>query len=212
MNRLLIILTIGLLISCNSQKNTKTTQNSTSTLDTIRILKTVVDTVFEKHSDDDNYNTTDNYILERLPERILKLDFINNLKLEKGYKIENRMNPIYLEADFNGDGNIDIALPIRQAKTEKLGFAIVHGLTNKIYILGAGNEIKNGLSDDMNYIDIWKVNRDKINKPGLEENTGTGEKGELILDNPSLQIEKSEVGGGQIYWNGKEYAYFHQTC
>jgi hypothetical protein len=212
MNRLLIIFSIGLLISCNSQKDEKTNENSQIIRDTIRIVETVVDTVYVDHSDENDYSTTDYYILERLPERILKSDLINNLELKREFKIENRMNPIYLEADFNGDGNIDIALPIRQVNTGKVGFAIIHGVTNKIHILGAGTEIKNGLSDDMNYIDIWKVNRDKINEPGLEENTGTGEKGELILENPSLQIEKSEVGGGQIYWNGKEYAYFHQTC
>jgi hypothetical protein len=212
MNRLLIIFSIGLLISCNSQKDEKTNENSQIIRDTIRIVETVVDTVCVDHSDENDYSTTDYYIHERLPERILKSDLINNLELKREFKIENRMNPIYLEADFNGDGNIDIALPIRQVNTGKVGFAIIHGVTNKIHILGAGTEIKNGLSDDMNYIDIWKVNRDKINEPGLEENTGTGEKGELILENPSLQIEKSEVGGGQIYWNGKEYAYFHQTC
>lgn len=64
----------------------------------------------------------------------------------------------------------------------------------------------------MNYIDIWKINRNEINEAGLEENTGTGTKGELILKNPSLQIEKSELGGGLIYWDGMKYAYFHQTC
>ncbi|MBI1288088.1 MAG: hypothetical protein GC178_11000 [Flavobacteriales bacterium] len=94
----------------------------------------------------------------------------------------------------------------------KVGFAIIHGKTNKIYIIGAGKEIKNGLSDDMFYIDIWKVNRNKTNAPGLNVNGEIDKNGPLVLDNPSLEVSKSEVGGGQIYWNGHEYVYFHQTC
>ena len=40
----------------------------------------------------------------------------------------------------------------------------------------------------------------KTNKPGLKENTGTGEKGELIIETPSLNIELElivveEMGG-----------------
>jgi len=155
---------------------------------------------------------TENEIKENLPEWFLKDNLLNGLIVNKDYIFDNRLDPIYIEADFNGDGNIDIAIPIKQIKGGKVGFAIFHGHTNEIYIIGAGIEIKNGLSDNMNYIDIWKVNREKINEAGLEENTRKGEKGELILEYPSLQIEKSEVGGGQIYWNGKEYAYFHQTC
>jgi len=155
---------------------------------------------------------TEYYIKERLPEWFQKENLLNGLVINQDYEFENRLNPLYLEADFNGDGKLDIAIPIKHTKTKKVGFAIIHGQTKEIHIIGAGTKVKNGLSDDMGYIDIWKVNREKVNEPGLEENTGTGEKGQLILKNPSLQIEKSEVGGGQIYWNGKEYAYFHQTC
>lgn len=154
----------------------------------------------------------ENYIKERLPEWLSENNLLNGLILKQDYKIDNRLNSLYLEADFNGDGKLDIAVPIKQIKTEKVGFAIIHRQVNEIHILGAGTEIKNGLSDDMSYIDLWKVNVEKVNEAGLEENTGTGKNGELILENPSLQIEKSEVGGGQIYWNGNEYAYFHQTC
>jgi hypothetical protein len=47
--------------------------------------------------------------------------------------------------------------------------------------------------------------------PGLDEEGNTLE-GFLILENPSSEILKAELGGGLIYWNGTEYAYFHQTC
>ncbi|GAA5024532.1 hypothetical protein GCM10011506_08220 [Marivirga lumbricoides] len=154
----------------------------------------------------------ENYIKSSLPQWLFENNILNGLILNQGYKIDNRLNPLNLQADFNGDGKLDIAVPIMEIKTGKVGFAIIHRKSNEVHILGAGTKVKNGVSDDMSYIDLWKVNVEKVNEAGLGENTGTGEKGELILENPSLQIEKSEVGGGQIYWDGNEYAYFHQTC
>lgn len=178
------------------------------TLTTILILILTAFSVIAQDSDEQ----TEYFILERLPEWFIKDNPLNGLELKDNYIFDNRMNPLYLEADFNGDGIFDIAIPIKNKTNESLGFAIIHGKTNEIFIIGAGTKIKNALSDNLDYVDIWKINRKKINEPGLEENTGTEEKGELILKNPSMQIEKSELGGGQIYWNGKEYAYFHQTC
>jgi len=157
-------------------------------------------------------NQSEFYILERLPEWFIEQSSLTGIDFRENYIIDNRLNPLYLEADFNGDGTLDIAISIRQKTSGKFGFAIVHGESNEVFIIGAGTKVSNGLSDDMTYIDIWDINRKKINEAGLNEETGTGERGELILSNPSLQIEKSGLGGGQIYWNGNQYAYFHQTC
>jgi hypothetical protein len=152
------------------------------------------------------------YILARLPIGFDYEQLMPKLRLKKKYLFDLRMNPMYLEADFNGDGFIDIAIPIKEESTDKKGFAIIHGNTNEIFILGAGKEMVNGLSDDQSYIDGWRINREKINPPGVEEETGTGPEGELLLENNSIEIFKTELGGGIIYWNRKTYAYFHQTC
>ena len=178
------------------------------TLTTFLILILTAFSVVAQTSNEQN----ENFILERLPEWFMKDKPLNGLELMDNYVFDNRLNPLYLEADFNGDGNYDIAIPIKNKANESLGFAIIHGKTNEVFIIGAGTKIQNALGDNLDYIDIWKVSRKKVNEAGLKENTGTGEKGELILKNPSIQIEKSELGGGQIYWNGKEYAYFHQSC
>jgi hypothetical protein len=212
MNKLLIILTIGLLVSCNSNVEKKETSESQIVQDTIRITEKTVDTIYVEKSDKEDLSKTEFYIKERLPEWFLKMELLNGIKFQEEYEFDNRLNPLYLEEDFNGDGNIDLAIPIKQKKTDKVGFAIIHGQTNEIFIIGAGTEVKNGLSDNMSYIDIWKVNREKKNEPGLDENGEIDKNGPLILKNPSMQVEKSEVGGGQIYWNGTEYVYFHQTC
>lgn len=139
-----------------------------------------------------------------LPEWVLTSDVFNSTIIKGNYAVDNRITPLYLEADFNGDNNVDVALPI--IRNNKTGFAIIHGKTEEVFIIGAGTTIKNGLSDDMDYIDTWNVNRKQKNDPGI------GEEEPLLLSNPSIQIEKEEVGGGQIYWDGKEYVYFHQSC
>lgn len=149
---------------------------------------------------------------ERLPIWFVKENILSQKQISKHYEVDMLLNPFYLEEDFNGDGVMDIALHIRHVKSNKVGFAIIHGNSFDIHIAGAGTMIKNGLSDHMNYISIWRINRKTENEPGVEENTGNGKDGILLLNNPSIEIEASEIGGGLIYWNGKEYAYFHQTC
>lgn len=61
-------------------------------------------------------------------------------------------------------------------------------------------------------MNIWKINRNKINGAGAGEHYGTGKEGELIIKLPSIYNATTEVGGGLIYWNGKGYSCFHQTC
>jgi len=55
----------------------------------------------------------------------------------KKYDRSVQMNPSYLEGDFNGDGNTDVAVSIKERASGKLGIAIVHGATGKVPILGA---------------------------------------------------------------------------
>jgi hypothetical protein len=169
-----------------------------------------------KLSDTDDFDYSDNlfyFVYERVPNWLIESGVLSENKLMGKYEIDIRLNPFYLEEDFNGDEVLDIALPIKEIKTGKIGFAIVHGGSFEVHLVGAGKHISNALSDDMNYINIWKINR-------LRENSGTDidEYGDLIetpilyLNHASISIAASEVGGGIIFWNGKEYEYLHQTC
>lgn len=212
MNKILSILTVTVFVSCNSVSDQKLTDKSDLVKDTIVITQKLIDTIYIEKSVNQSIEMTEFYIQERLPEWFLSTGLLEGLKFQENYVFDNRLNPLYLEEDFNGDGFIDIAIPISQEKSGYEGFAIIHGKSEDVYIIGAGTLIKKGLSDDMSYIDIWKINRQKKLGPGLDENGDLDKDGTLILQNPSLQIEKSEVGGGQIYWDGKEYVYFHETC
>lgn len=211
-----------LLFSCDTSADTTTDLPKSNICDTVVIVEYRTDTVFvakedlpktpEFNLEEEFEEVSDFYVMSRLPEWFVELGLLQQLKLEEVYLFDDRLNLLYLEADFDGDGHLDIALPIKHIQNKKRGFAIIHGQTAEIHIIGAGIKISNGLSDDLNSADIWKVNRKKVNQPGLDETTGNGEKGALLLDLPSLQIETAEIGGGLIYWNGKEYVYFHQAC
>lgn len=147
-----------------------------------------------------------NNLYDSLPDWVVDAGVFNGLFIGDGYMFDNRMNPLYLEADFNGDDKMDMAIPVINDNKELAGIAVVHGGNHDIFILGAGAFTGNGIGVNLDWCDLWKVNRERVNAPGIDATE------DLILENPSIQIEKSEVGGGQIYWNGKEYAYFHQTC
>ena len=187
------------LLSCN-KKEEKSTNISEKKVDSTVLQKAVENPI--KQEQELTYN---------LPQWVLNSNVIATEILNINYKIDSRLQPAYLEEDFNGDGHLDVAFPISETKNDKKGFAVVHGKTFEVFILGAGKMFKNALDDNQDYIDLWRINRKKENDPGVEEETGNGENGILILENPSIEIDNTEVGGGQIYWNGKEYAYFHQT-
>lgn len=196
-----------LLFSCSSNHEPSAFTEDTSKYESI--YEVVSDTVYEADEDETNEQW---YICERLPEWFLEAEIAHELIIEEKYRIDNRLNPLYLEEDFNGDGFYDLALPIIEIASEKVGFVIIHGNTNEIFIVGAGIVIEGANSDDLTYIDIWRINREKVNAPGLDENGDVNPEGPLHTLYPSLEILKSEVGGGLIYWTGEGYAYFHQTC
>ena len=64
-----------------------------------------------------------------LPDAIKKA--LTNGSATKEYDLSFRINPSYLEGDFNGDGKMDVAVLIKERSTGKLGIAIVNGTTGK---------------------------------------------------------------------------------
>lgn len=201
---------LSLLFSCNKSSEKKVTEPKPLPKVSLENIK-MQDIAPEDNSNE--MNDEKYVILESLPDWVNSTEVISDYKIKDKYSLDPRLNPFYLEEDFNGDGILDIALPIKEIISKKVGFAIIHGGKNEVFIVGAGKTIKNGLDDDPSYIDVWKLNREK-------ENTGTDtdEQGDLIettpifINQPSIKILKTELGGGLIFWNGKEYEYLHQTC
>ena len=136
-----------------------------------------------------------------IPESVQKA--VTNGSLAKEYDVSFHLNPFYLRGDFNGDGNIDLAVLVKQRTTGKLGIAIVHGATKKVTILGAGTAIRNG-GDDFEWMDSWQIySKDRTAREA-------GETSVPHLHGDALLVSKSEAASALIYWNGKRYAWLQQ--
>ena len=106
------------------------------------------------------------------------------------------MNPFYLRGDFNGDGKPDIAVLVGNKRSSKFGIAICHGGKNEVFLVGAGTDFGNG-GDDFSWIDVWQV----YPKPPAAASA----RAQAKLTGEGVLVEKSESGGGLIYWDGKSY-------
>ncbi|HET9277706.1 MAG TPA: hypothetical protein VFN95_05955 [Flavitalea sp.] len=138
---------------------------------------------------------------EKLPE--WSATALKSLKVESSYTLSDFINPYYLEADFNGDNKIDIAIAVEQVRTKKKGFVIIHQPGKNYFVVGAGNEFGNG-GDDFTWMDIWKVYTDKT------IGSGVGEKNPAPLKAKAILVAKSESSSAVIYWTGNKYQWYHQ--
>ncbi|MEI6949257.1 hypothetical protein V9K67_18880 [Paraflavisolibacter sp. H34] len=137
-----------------------------------------------------------------------------NKALNRKYDLHPYLKPSFLQADFNGDGTRDIAVPVMVKGTKKKGVLLVHGKTTEYFLFGAGTDFGTG-SDDYYWVDQWGIYSHKtafetqFNKD--DEITGVKEH---KLTRPGILVEAYEdgasIGGGIIYWNGKKYIWIHQ--
>ena len=139
--------------------------------------------------------------IRNVPDAVKKA--LTNGSSGKEYDLSFRINPSYLEGDFNGDGKMDVAVLVKERATEKLGIAIVHGTTGKVTILGAGIGIGNG-GDDFEWMDSWQVYSKARAASAAGETKLPGLRGDALL------VEKSEAASALIYWNGKRYVWSQQ--
>ena len=123
---------------------------------------------------------------------------LTNGSVGEKYDLFFRLNPSWLDGDFNGDGKMDAAVLVRERSTGKIGIAIIDGATAKITVLGAGVSIGNG-GDDFEWMDSWQVYSRKHAAHATSETPIPHFRGDALL------VEKSEAASALIYWNGKRY-------
>ena len=120
-----------------------------------------------------------------------------------------------LIGDFNGDNKIDFASLVKSRNNQKVGVLIIHNSENyESIIFGAGKEINQ--MTDLNWIDVFEViPKGEVVSPTLvDEKTGDiigydeSQNFELIGNGIYMSVEESH-GGGIIFWNGKEYQWYH---
>jgi hypothetical protein len=157
----------------------------------LAVLMLCVDLVAAQHQPSD-------WLLEANTPESAKKVFAAK-KLGGRYTFSFHLNPFYVRGDFNGDGKTDMAILVREKKTNKAGIAVIHSGTSEAFILGAGNEIGNG-GDNFDWMDIWYVEA----KSGARRGAGAAARGE------SLHVEKSESASALISWDGKKYVWHQQ--
>lgn len=123
--------------------------------------------------------------------------------LLRGYKLSSRLNPYYLQADFNGDGHVDAAVLVNSVTTGKAGIAIVHAGLVPSVVLGADRSFGNG-GDDFSWMDAWCV------YPRGPVHRGADEADPPTLKGDGLMVLKTEAASSIVYWTGKEYAWYQQ--
>lgn len=118
-------------------------------------------------------------------------------------RLTSRLNPFYLQGDFDGDGSRDTAVLAKDRSTGKQGLVIVRG-NGEINVVGAGTAIGNG-GDDLEWMDAWYVYR----KGKVEQ--GAGDSAPPQLKGDALMAIKTESSSGLIYWDGAAFRWYQQS-
>lgn len=121
----------------------------------------------------------------------------------KGHAFSAHVNPFYLHGDFDGDGQQDTAVLIKERATGKIGMAIFHGKANRLVIVGAGRDLGNS-GDDFSWLNAWHVFRRGTLGQGADGKPPPKLRGDAIM------VIKTESASALIYWDGKRYGWYQQ--
>lgn len=142
-------------------------------------------------------------------------DSLKSRGLDQKYVVSPFLQPVFLQADFTGDGSSDIVVLIIEKTTGKKGVLLIHDTFKQYYVFGAGNMFGDG-SDDFKWANKWSVFHGKhAYATQFDKKSGDMVKGkEIILQRAAVSIMATEdgadVAGGLIYWDGKKYIWIHQ--
>jgi len=139
----------------------------------------------------------------------------SSLKLDKQFKIIQPCKPAFLEGDFNGDKQKDIAVQIIDIKTKKRGILIINCGNNNYFVFGCGKKFNDETFSDTNWLDGWKIFKSKkAYKPIFDADGGISGSKIIILKYLGISIysieDGDEIAGQLIYWNGNKYVSIHQ--
>ena len=121
------------------------------------------------------------------------------------YDVSDRINPLYLRGDFDGDGIADYAILIVEIKTKKLGIAVWLSSRRQVVILGAGVPAQYGAERDDNLnFDRWRVTGTNSFDKSRSIEVPPGFHGDAIF------VEKSESASGIFYWKSGRFNWLQQ--
>jgi hypothetical protein len=123
---------------------------------------------------------------------------LNEKRFASTYALSTRLDPYFLEGDFNGDHRPDLAVLIERKQTKQQGIAFLHAGARNPIVVGAGRAIGNG-GPDFSWLDTWSIvarSTHRENSPAL--------RGDALL------VEKRESASALLYWDGAAYRWRQQ--
>ena len=127
---------------------------------------------------------------------------VEEMRFSSTYALTTRLNPYFLQGDFNGDNRLDVAVLIEKKGTAEQGIAILHAGQRTPFVVGAGREVGNG-GADFSWLDAWNVYARQPVPPETRGNTP-------VLKGDALLVQKLESASGLIYWDGAAYRWRQQ--
>lgn len=118
------------------------------------------------------------------------------------YAVAARINPFYLQGDFDGDGRRDTAVLVKERATGKIGFAVVFA-GGKVRIAGGGRDTGDG-TDNLDWMDAWYV----VGKGRLSQ--GATDQPPPLLKGDGVMVIRTESASAVIYWDGKAFRWYQQ--
>jgi hypothetical protein len=120
----------------------------------------------------------------------------------RALSIVGHIKPFYLHGDFDGDGQQDTVILLKERATGKNGIAIYHGKANRLVIIGTGRDWGDG-GDDFPGLNARYV---------FQRAGGGGRHGKKPpkLRGDALMVNQTDSASALIYWDGKRYGWYQQ--
>lgn len=200
MNRQILILPLAcFLLSCNAGDGNQATKEATETQLVQGGSKTKEEAEIVPSEEQESAQDRELTRKEEKEEPPISYEF----KEPQFFKLKDS-----IEADFNGDGIVDRA--VFRSEGEVSGVIIVHGQTNETFTLGLGNSFEE-IGDDFSWVDSWGLLEDSITFEIIIQDSEIIGDTLIRLENPSLVIQKEELGGGVITFRKGKYEWIHQA-
>ncbi len=119
-------------------------------------------------------------------------------------ELSDHLVPRYFEADFDGDGGLDLVAPVRREKDGKRALAFCHQSGRRLFIVGLEEALGEMVPAYLDRIDWWALYRRPVAEMGASEEPPP----ELL--GTALTIGISEVSSVLIYWQGERYVSYWQ--
>jgi hypothetical protein len=130
---------------------------------------------------------------------------------EHSFPRSYQLFPSFLESDFMGDMETDIAIFVSNKSSKKKGILFLSNNTDQMLLAGAGNSIGSA-GDDFSWAETWKVFDERIADETTFESNGEISGSRIVkLGRPAISISQTEGAGGLIYFDGQEFVWIHRS-